>query len=265
MKRCDDEVIAIIEVKNATLTIRRPKMFPSKFVGVDSYLKAQSHFQPPILLVTESPHIKEFEVGKVSDFTSNHIITARPVNGVTGDNIMAYLVRLIDGLGILQLDGYYPVIVINALQEQCSLGDNDTGKYRTRNFIRLWRTKKSFLEQRLRKIHPSVVICSCTVGDFNLSNGSNAYYEGDRHLFEDRFETLLYNEFNLTPSINKTVYSFMGAKDLSGLVLDVINTVFASQNIPIYKTAHPSTWGSHLPILRKYNSKIKYNYENKNS
>ncbi len=261
VKRCNDEVIAVIKVSHSKAKIRRPKSYPDKFLGIDSYLAHQSRYQRPVLIVTESPHIEEFNVRNLRDFYSNTIVEARPVNGVTGMNILLHLAGLLEDANVFPCDGYYPVIVMNALQEQCSQGDRDTGKYRTRNFIRLWGSQKVYLEHRLEQIEPLIVLCSCTVGDFNLSNGMNAYYEGNRTLFEQRFEMLLKEELQLMPSTDHKSYSFLGCKDLSGLVLGVLDSVFATKNIPIYKTTHPSSWRNRTPALRKYNNQIRFTFD----
>lgn len=261
MKQCKDEVIAVVEVNESVVSIRRPFQYPDKFVGIDSYLKYRTRYCRPILVLTESPHIDEFNVGIVTDFSSGQAVSARPVNGVTGDNIMLKLVGLLKATKVTLSDGYYPVIVINALQEQCSEGDRDTGKYRTRNFIRLWNKKKSYLEERLRKIDPTIVFCSCTVGDFNLASGTNAYSKGNRMIFENHFRNLLESEFGLVPSTNNSPYSFLGSLDLSGLVANVVFRIFDNRDTHLFKTTHPSSWGRRPPNLNGLNAQISFSFE----
>ena len=64
---------------------------------------------PKIILVLESPHTKEFSVGKIA-----------PAQGTTGRDIKKYLPSIFSAP---QFDGYY-VAIVNSIQYQCSLGRN---------------------------------------------------------------------------------------------------------------------------------------------
>ncbi len=258
MKVCHDEVIAIVSVRHSQISIRRPKEYQTKFIGLDTYVIHQHKYHWPILLVTESPHIEEFKVFGVTDFSSGLPVNARPVNGLTGQNIMTQLVSLLSGQNILIVDGDYPVIVINALQEQCSEGRN-TLDLRTRNFIRLWPQRRGHLVDRLTMLNPCAVFCSCTVGDFRLTDGLAAYSAGSREVFETHFIQLL-NEFNLVESNRSSPYGFLGSRDLSGLVLNVIEQVYGQRQTPIFKTTHPASWQKRPPRLNSYSRTRRYQF-----
>ncbi len=258
LKVCHDEIIAVVQVSNSQINIRRPKAYQTQFVGLDTYVAHQHRYRAPILIVTESPHIEEFKVYGVSDFSSGQPVYARPVNGLTGQNIVGQLVGLLNGSSILAEDGNYPVIVVNALQEQCSEGRN-TLDLRTRHFIGLWAQRRDYLAERLNMLNPCVVLCSCTVGDFRLADGSAAYSAGSREVFEGHFIQLL-NEFNLTESTALTPYRFLGSKDLAGLVLNVIDEVYGQRQTPIFKTTHPASWQKRPPRLNSYSRTRRYQF-----
>ncbi len=257
MKTCQDEVIAIIDVKQSLVSIRRPKHYSSTFTSLNAFYRYQDKYHAPIVVVTESPHIEEFRVHGVVDLLSQNEVSARPVNGASGRNIMQYLVSLVCSSGVWLEDGHYPVILMNALHEQCSEGV-DTLVHRTKNFLRLWPEKLAFLQQRLTSVKPLMVLCACTVGDFRLQNGDKAY-QGGRQAFETHFKTLLRDEFHLTPIQKPGLYNFMGSLDLSGLVLNVIDSCFSATSCSVFKTSHPAAWGYRTPSLRPY-TPVYYHY-----
>ncbi|WP_146005601.1 hypothetical protein [Salinivibrio kushneri] len=260
MKTCKDEVIAVLEVRNGIISIRRTKEYDTRFVGIDTLLKYKSNYNNPVVMVTESPHVEEFRVSGVTDFTSKESIKSRPVNGVSGQNIMNHMVQLLNESQMSLSDGNYPLLVINALQEQCSQGV-DPKHHRTKNFIKLWRIKKHLLAERLNAICPALVICSCTTGDFYLDDNQSAYNSCDGISFHQHFMNMMNNELDLFETKNDKVYSFLDSVDLSGLVLHVIHNVYIGSGIPILKTTHPAAWTYNNPTLKKYND-TEYKYEN---
>lgn len=260
MKTCKDEVIAVVEVRETSISIRRTKEYETKFVGLETFHEYKNKCKEPIVIVTESPHVEEFNVFGVNDLTTNKLVSSRPVNGTTGENIMSCLVTLLNNSMLSFPDGDYPVIVVNALQEQCSEGE-DPKRHRTKNFIKLWESRKHFLVERLGSLEPCIVLSSCTVGDFFLENGESAYQSGERTSFEEHFRSLLNNDFNLSKSENSSTYTFLDSFDLSGLVLSAIHDTYGNRDMYIYKTSHPAAWSHRSPNLRKYNN-IQYHYEN---
>ena len=136
LKTCPDEVFAVISVKDGKFKIRSTKNRANTFYGLDSYFENKNKLNNPIIIVTESPHIDEFDIGDVYDWKTKELVQARPVNGISGQNILQYLCEILTPSVHLS-DGTYPVIIINAITKQCSEG-KDTLIARTRNFIKLW-------------------------------------------------------------------------------------------------------------------------------
>lgn len=133
--------------------------------------------KPIIAIVLESPHKDEFDM--------NNKVAIGPACGRTGINLKNYLPAVlfnylpaIDGTGPIKYDskkqiqnGDYCIALINAIQYQCSLGEN-TSKYRDKIFSEMWgleKVKKDFIK-RLKKSNPSVIINCCTRGNFKDSD-----------------------------------------------------------------------------------------------
>lgn len=104
-----------------------------------------------LVLVLESPHIHEF-TGEPG-----------PAKGTTGEYIAAFL-RQVPGI---QATDHRPVILVNAIQYQCSLGQ-PTARYRDRVFTAAWRDggRTNFM-RRLDFVYRSgdTVVCCCTKGN----------------------------------------------------------------------------------------------------
>ena len=259
MNSCNDEVIAVIDATNASSDIRRTFCYTTHFVGLDTYHLHKHKYNNPIVIVTESPHIDEFNKVNITDFTSNVPVNARPVNGVTGQNIMQYLVGLLENERVKLLPGSYPIIVINAIQKQCSLG-LDTKISRTKNFIRLWPNGKNNLSIRFTGITPTLVINACTIGDFYIdSNHKESAYGAN---FNNEFLKLIENEINYSitnPPHQKSIEIY-GNIDLSGMVMHVIQHAFSTL-CPVYKPTHPSYWHKRAPKFQNINTNITTLYE----
>ncbi len=107
-----------------------------------------------LILILESPHIKEFKDDP------------GPAKGKTGMNIVKFLLN-VNGL---ESFGNHGLIVMNAVQYQCSLGFA-TKKFRDRVFTEMWNTgsREDFIS-RLRSIYrpgDTLVNC-CTKGSTNI-------------------------------------------------------------------------------------------------
>ena len=111
--------------------------------------------EPCILLILESPHKEEF-VGEPG-----------PAKGFTGEMIKQHLGTV---LGLPDLENY-GLILVNAIQHQCSLGSNTT-VYRDRIFRAVWRNggAENF-QSRIVSIFQlgDLIVNCCTKGnDFEL-------------------------------------------------------------------------------------------------
>lgn len=108
--------------------------------------------RPSVILVLESPHREEFKDGRPG-----------PARGKTGKNIAQYLR---DVLG-RWVDEDPPLILMNAIQYQCSLG-HCPRCFRDRVFREMWKQggKECFV-QRLRStfLPGDRLVCCCTKGN----------------------------------------------------------------------------------------------------
>lgn len=138
------------------------RLCPDQYVGLATSIEANGAFlvrqpaserqttQPCILLVLESPHISEFR-GKPN-----------PANGTTGISIARYLQRV---PGLESIDGF-GLILINAVQYQCSLGKSPK-IFCDKVFWEVWEGagQKDFAA-RLKRLHRpgDIVVNCCTKG-----------------------------------------------------------------------------------------------------
>jgi len=108
-----------------------------------------------LLMVLESPHVDEYQ-GTNSPC---------PANGATGRNIRNHILKV---KGLAEF-GEYGLIILNAVQYQCSMGENPPGRNRDNVFVEAWRNGggKDDFARRLEyayKEEDQVVVC-CTKGD----------------------------------------------------------------------------------------------------
>ncbi len=174
------------------------RICPDQYVGkISDFSNSQKDFperttpskrpnQKCLLMILESPHTKEFN-GELG-----------PAKGKTGDSIRKWIK---DAVGIPNIDDY-GLIIINAIQYQCSLGKS-TNCYRDEMFMKSWNNfgENNFLE-RLNNIYRNddMIVNCCTKG--NITN----------------------NE--LRKKVHETIVN-----------MDRINT-----NVVLLRRTHPSSW-----------------------
>jgi len=111
---------------------------------------------PCLIIVLESPHVDEF------------IDEPGPAKGFTGEMLRRYLP---DAVGH-QVPTGMGLVLLNAIQYQCSLGSN-TAVYRDRIFRAAWRQggKENFLDRFQTIVMPDdIVMNCCTKGnDFEIN------------------------------------------------------------------------------------------------
>jgi hypothetical protein len=123
-------------------------------VGKHCRLEPARDASPAVVLILESPHVAEFEDGRA----------VGPANGRTGENIKKHLLDVCPALAALR--GEHALILVNAVQYQCSLGATPA-EYRDLVFREAWASGgKEDFESRLRRIvRPGdVLINACTTG-----------------------------------------------------------------------------------------------------
>lgn len=137
------------------------RVCPDQFVGTLADLRSHGSISfrgPPsigrgsdrVLLILESPHTSEFKA------------EPGPAKGRTG-LLLAKYVLSVPGLAER---ASAPLILVNAIQYQCSLGEK-THRYRDKVFAAVWREfGKTDFTSRLAAIHmkDDVVVCACTKG-----------------------------------------------------------------------------------------------------
>lgn len=251
---CRDEVFGVVTALSGRYSFRRTKNFQSSFWPVQSYLDNRDTLNKPIVIVIESPHIDEFRVYNVYNAKDQSPVRARPANGATGRNIVEYLPAIFEAHQISLADGKYPLILVNAIQKQCSEG-KDTCISRTRNFLKLWPSHCSDFVSRLKQLDPILVINACTKGDFYIrdQHGELTSTKAFSSNFETQFKWLLQHEVKTVDDTNCTDFIFMNSLDLSGLAMFCIDWIYGKKGISIYKTSHPSSWGFRMPRLQTYN------------
>jgi hypothetical protein len=153
---------------------------PDQYLGMLSGIIGKPHFplrvaaderteQPCLVIILESPHIDEF------------IGDPGPARGFTGDMIRNYLH---ESINLQEVDGF-GLVLINAIQHQCSLG-NSTSEHRDKIFRSVWaRGGQENFEARLRSVlRPGdVVMNCCTKGnDFELNTPLRSLVEASTRL-----------------------------------------------------------------------------------
>lgn len=121
--------------------IEENKVFP-----VRARLSERPTNRPCVLLVLESPHISEFKEEPA------------PAKGPTGINIALYLRRV---QGLESINGF-GLILINAVQYQCSLGF-PTKKFRDVVFLDVWESggRRDFSERLHGLYQPGDKVVNC--------------------------------------------------------------------------------------------------------
>jgi len=166
-----EEIVKFDQIVGSTVALQgRPfenRTCPDQFVGTLAEVCSRPTFpyrlpidrrtaNPCLILVLESPHIDEF------------IDTPGPAKGFTGEMIRKHLSEAYDLTGWLE----YGLILLNAIQFQCSLGSN-TAVYRDRIFRATWiQGGRENFQSRLQasyRLGDQIMNC-CTKGnDFEIN------------------------------------------------------------------------------------------------
>lgn len=166
-----EEVIEFEQIVDGAVALQgRPfekRSCPDQYVGTLAEIIGQPTFPfrwpvgqrpetPCLILVLESPHIDEF------------VDAPGPAKGFTGEMIRKYLPDAFEPNG----RGGYGLILLNAIQHQCSLGSN-TVVYRDRIFRAVWAEggKENFQARLQSVLKPGdQVMNCCTKGnDFEIN------------------------------------------------------------------------------------------------
>jgi hypothetical protein len=121
-----------------------------------------------VAIVLESPHIHEFSDVDL-DTNDERRVNSRPLNNPNSRN---GLKRMLNSTSFanqfssrLNKNRKYDVVLVNAIQYQCSLGE-DTSKYRDDVFILNWIDLQNDFVERIKRINPALIINCCTKGSW---------------------------------------------------------------------------------------------------
>lgn len=266
-KKCGDEIFGVIKVRGQKIDFRRCKNYQTTFWPPQTYLNfKQTHpnlLARAIVLILESPHIDEFKVTNIINAESKMCISARPVNGASGLQIQNKISQLLNCDLVNLENGNYPLIIVNAIQLQCSKGAKPL-LHRTREFLRLWPNYKNDFIERMQILNPTLIINACTTGDFYLdpqNSQFSAYKSGPNGgSFKHNFKLLIENEFHYKSDTDAKDLIFTNSLDLSGLVMTEIDKLYGLSNCKILKTSHPAAWIYRAPKLQTYKKDLHYHF-----
>jgi len=206
--KCPDQHVCDILISDGIINVPAKNKWKRKSIDYSIPFKTDTDLKR-IILILESPHIKEFE--------GEH----GPAKGKTGDNIAGKLAEKLNGVS--DLKGKYQLILMNAIQHQCSLGF-PTKYFRDVVFLNLWRKgggKTEFIN-RMNKLNiesNDIVINACT--------------KGGHKDFKKHFG-LQFKEH-----INK---SEIGAYKVKEGLKNEVGIELNNLKINYIKVAHPSSW-----------------------
>ena len=195
--RCSDQYVAVLDINWSC--IRGRKVAWEGACGLDNSNITNENERKKIndkvkkekdckviALVLESPHKHEF--------FNNDTIRENPcpAMGTTGENIHKYFSECLFKFipykkdknksvkinnCIKMLNGKYKVVLINAIQYQCSLG-KDTKTFRDKIFSEMWENKevKDCFRTRLGSYNPDIIINCCTKGHYGDSEEDKKNY-----------------------------------------------------------------------------------------
>jgi hypothetical protein len=146
-RACPDQYLGSLSTLEELLRVQN-------WEGVTREPVSQRPSSPAFIVVLESPHKDEYEG------------TPGPAKGATGRAIARWLR---DVVGAIDGNADYSVIVVNAVQYQCSLGCI-TSKHRDTLFKAVWESSgEADFRKRLAGVHREgdIVICCCTKGRTN--------------------------------------------------------------------------------------------------
>ncbi len=156
---CPDQYVGEIIVTNNILATNINNNNNNDFFTRTDLINFNRSGKPVIFLILESPHKKEFEGVTPKPAAGNYY-------GDTGSGIRELLKEVLTSCNYIIPNGTYSLIIMNAIQYQCSLGINPK-VYRDKIFIKCWNSfGKQDFEQRLNQYYQidDIIINACTKG-----------------------------------------------------------------------------------------------------
>lgn len=230
-KVCDDNCVGIITIKNNKFVKNKSQLwieYCKRKQDINRLkIKEGLNDKKTIAIILESPHKEEY---------NNENFKPAPALGTTGTNLSNYFQEIINSVENLE-DGEYRIILMNAIQYQCSLG-LPTNKYRDKMFLKLWLEEEFEIDfiSRLEKYNPDVILNFCTKGnhkeDSDLVTGSKTVIN----------KKYIINVCGITKLNYDTDKEYKNT--LQGFVEISINKYIKENNkeIKLFKASHPSSW-----------------------
>ncbi|MCP8690414.1 hypothetical protein [Marinobacterium sedimentorum] len=156
---CPDQFVGEVIVGAGSITSPSSNNENTDFAerkNIDSWSRRGSQ---AVFLILESPHIDEY-VGEIG-----------PAKGVTGENIRRLFGEACSLSQYLQ-ENTYPLVLVNAVQYQCSLG-HPTKYFRDRIFAEVWKHGgKNDFQERIESMYSEgdLIINACTTGSEKIKN-----------------------------------------------------------------------------------------------
>jgi hypothetical protein len=156
---CPDQFVGEIMVDRNRVSNPAGNARGSDFARRENVPPWERQDGPVVILIIESPHTAEFE-GDIG-----------PAKGKTGETIRALFGQACDLRQCLE-NGSYPLVLVNAIQYQCSLAC-PTRCYRDKVFHEVWNHGgKSDFMSRIKALYVEgdVIINACTAGSMKPRN-----------------------------------------------------------------------------------------------
>ena len=250
---CNDNYVGCFNVKKGSKPINRcffsaeKRAIKGSLCDVDKFIKNPENTRKRIVVILESPHINEYNY---KDSTGEILlrIPPMPAMGTTGLKLQK---DFIDTANNLLKDGCYDVILMNAIQYQCSLGENPN-ENRDRIWLKMWleEERDKNLIKRLEEYKPDIIFNLCTEGDHKNDKMCK------RNSIDDTYLKEILNGGVFEKKI-KSVKVFLSVSRLK----DVTLRRFVQKAINEYKYKNDKNnevelfWGNH-PSSRGGNDKI---------
>lgn len=182
-----------------------------------------------IVMILESPHINEYK------YANENFIA--PAIGKTGELLKKWFYKCIKKH--LSPNKKYNVILMNAIQYQCSLGE-DTIIYRDKLWCNLWfnYNKKDDFIKRLKHYNPDIIINACTIG-MHIVPETNKKQKPNLKYIRGIIKEL--------PRYNAIIEKFKKVKiknkySLKGYVAFEITNINFEKDVKLLYSSHPSSW-----------------------
>lgn len=222
---CPDNFIGTIEYYVPKLNFSKDKR--KKINEINSIDDIVNNGNKNIIIILESPHLNEF--------ADKNFIS--PAIGKTGDFLQEYFFCCIKNH--LSPHEKYNVILMNAIQYQCSLGE-DTIIYRDKLWCELWfnYNKKDDFIKRLKHYNPYIIVNACTIGMHIIPGISKKQKPNLKYIKGIIQESPIYDlvKEKIKNITIKNKYSLKGYVEI-----EITNSLLA-KDVKLLHSSHPSSW-----------------------